>query len=437
VGKTAGEAVLISPHQVDMEELKFLTPALAEETRRKFGSPVYVYDERTLREQAARALAFPNAFGLTVRYAMKASSNAAILRIFDACGLHLDASSGWECERAIRAGIDAKKISLSTQEMPARDDLVRLRGHGIQFNACSLSQLETFGALFPGQEIGVRFNPGVGSGGTSKTNVGGPSASFGIWHEFIPAVREIVARHRLRVGRIHTHIGSGSDPLVWQRTADLSLDLVRQFPEVTILNLGGGYKVGRMAHEKTTDLQPIGRPILEKFQTLHAATGRAIRLEIEPGTFLLANSCALVTTIQDAVNTGPAGYSFLKLDAGMTEILRPSLYAAQHPLVVIPREKTGKVIPYVVVGHCCESGDLLTPSPKDSGELEPRELPEARIGDLCVIEGVGAYCSSMSAKNYNSFPEAAEVLLRENGQLALIRRRQTLEQILQNEVTPE
>ena len=419
-----------------MEELKFLSPALAEEARQKFGTPVYVYDERTLKAQATRALAFPNAFGLTVRYAMKASSNAAILRIFDTAGLHLDASSGWECERAIRAGIEAEKISLSTQEMPSRDEFVRLREKGIHFNACSLSQLETFGALFPGQEVGVRFNPGVGSGGTSKTNVGGPSASFGIWHEFIPAVREIVVRHRLRVIRIHTHIGSGSNPLVWQRTADLSLDLVRQFPEVTTLNLGGGYKVGRMAQEKTTDLKEIGRPILEKFNALHVETSRSICLEIEPGTFLLANSCALVTTIQDAITTGAAGYNFLKLDAGMTEILRPSLYAAQHPIIVIPGKTTGKSVPYVVVGHCCESGDLLTPSPKDSGELEPRELPEARIGDLCVIEGVGAYCSAMSAKNYNSFPEAAEVLLRETGELNLIRRRQTLDQILQNEIPP-
>jgi diaminopimelate decarboxylase len=417
-----------------MEELKFLSPALAEETRQKFGTPVYVYDERTLKAQAAQALAFPNAFGLTVRYAMKASSNAVILRIFDAGGLHLDASSGWECSRAIRAGIDAKKISLSTQEMPSRDDLVHLRGQGIHFNACSLSQLETFGELFPGQEIGLRFNPGVGSGGTSKTNVGGPSASFGIWHEFLPDVKEIVARHRLRVVRIHTHIGSGSDPVVWQRTADLSLNLVREFPEVTVLNLGGGYKVGRMTHEKTTDFSEIGQPILEKFKALHAETGRSIRLEIEPGTFLLANSCALVATIQDAVTTGKSGYNFLKLDAGMTEILRPSLYAAQHPIVLIPREPTGKVLPYVVVGHCCESGDLLTPSPKDSGELGPRDLPEVKIGDLCVLEGVGAYCSSMTAKNYNSFPEAPEVLLRENGELALIRRRQTLDQILQNEV---
>jgi diaminopimelate decarboxylase len=420
-----------------MEKLKFLTPAQAEEARAKFGTPVYVYDERTLKAQAAKALAFPQAFGLTVRYAMKASSNAAILRIFDACGLHLDASSGWECDRAIKAGIAANKISLSSQEMPARDDLVRLHESGIHFNACSLSQLETFGELFPGREVGVRFNPGLGSGGTSKTNVGGPSASFGIWHEWIPAVREIAARHDLRIIRIHTHIGSGSDPLVWQKAADLSLDLVRQFPDVTVLDFGGGFKVGRMDYEKTTDLGEIGRPVLEKIKALQAETGRSIRLEIEPGTFLLANSCSLVTTVQDVVNTGKGGYHFLKLDAGMTEVLRPALYASQHPIIVLPKKATGETVRYVVVGHCCESGDLLTPSAHDHEELGPRELPETQIGDLCVIEGTGAYCSSMTAKNYNSFPEAAEVLLRENGELALIRRRQTLDQIVQNEVPLE
>ena len=417
-----------------MEKLKFLTPEIAEEARARFGTPVYVYDERTLKAQAAKALAFPNAFGLTVRYAMKASSNAAILRIFDRCGLHLDASSGWECERAILAGINPERLSLSTQEFPARAQLERLQARGVQFNLCSLAQLETFGALFPGDAVGVRFNPGLGSGGTSKTNVGGPSSSFGIWHELVPQVREIVARHRLRVVRIHTHIGSGSDPAVWQRAADLSFDMVRQFPDATVLNLGGGYKVGRMADEKTTDLGEIGRPIVQKFKTLSEETGRALGLEIEPGTFLLANSCSLLATVQDVADTGAAGYHFLKLDAGMTEILRPSLYASQHPIVVIPRRPAAATRPYVVVGHCCESGDLLTPSPADSGELAPRELPVTQIGDLCVIEGAGAYCSAMSAKNYNSFPEAAEALLRENGELVLIRRRQTLEQIVQNEI---
>jgi diaminopimelate decarboxylase len=417
-----------------MEKLKFLTPVLAEKVRQTIGTPTYVYDERTLKKQAATALAFPNAFGLTVRYAMKASSNAAILRIFESCGLHFDASSGWECDRLLKAGIAANKISLSTQEMPGRADFVRLHKSGIHFNACSLSQLETFGTLCPGAEVGVRFNPGVGSGGTSKTNVGGPSASFGIWHEAIPTVRELAQKFGLRILRIHTHIGSGSDPFVWQKTADLSLDMVRAFPDVVTLNLGGGYKVGRMASEKTTDLTQIGQPILQKFQALQAETGRSIRLEIEPGTFLLANSCSLVTTIQDVVNTGREGYNFLKLDAGMTEILRPALYAAQHPIVIIPQKETSQTLPYVVVGHCCESGDLLTPSPENSGELAPRELTKAEIGDLCVVEGAGAYCSALSAKNYNSFPEAAEALVRENGELVLIRRRQTLDQIVQNEI---
>jgi diaminopimelate decarboxylase len=315
--------------------------------------------------------------------------------------------------------------------MPAKQDFLRLYEAGIQFNACSLSQLETFGALLPGREVGVRFNPGVGSGGTSKTNVGGPSASFGIWHELIPAVREIAEKHRLRIIRIHTHIGSGSDPLVWQKTAELSLNMVREFPDVTTLNLGGGYKVGRMSYEKTTDLGEIAQPILEKFKALH---GRSLKLEIEPGTFLLANSCSLVTTIQDVAHTGRDGYHFLKLDAGMTEILRPALYASQHPIVVLPQKETSQTAKYVVVGHCCESGDLLTPSPENHEELAPRELARAEIGDLCVIEGAGAYCSAMSAKNYNSFPEAAEVLLRENGELVLIRRRQTLDQIVQNEI---
>lgn len=415
-----------------METLKFLTPEQAEALRAQFGTPLYVYDERTLKAQAEKMLAFPNAFGLTVRYAMKASPNAAILRVFAGCGLHIDASSGHECQRALRAGIPAANISLSTQEFPV--DFAELYRTGICFNACSLSQLVQFGEAFPGGELGLRFNPGLGSGGTVKTNVGGPASSFGIWHEWLPPVQALVTRHGLRVVRIHTHIGSGSDPAVWQRVAQLSVKIVREFSNVTTLNLGGGFKVGRMHYEQATDLQEIGESVREALAELHAETGRQLHLEIEPGTFLLANSGAIVATIQDVVHTGEDGYHFLKLDTGMTEILRPSLYASQHPLIVLPRRDTEKIIPYVAVGHCCESGDLLTPAPEHHEVLSVRELPEAQPGDLCVIEGTGAYCAAMSAKNYNSFPEAPEVLLRENGELTLIRRRQTLEQLVQNEV---
>jgi diaminopimelate decarboxylase len=385
-----------------------------------------------LKARAREALAFPNAYGLTVRYAMKASPNAAIIRILTACGLHIDAGSGPECDRAMRAGVPAAHISLSTQEFPP--DFRRLFEAGVRFNACSLNQLRRFGEQFPGGELGLRINPGLGSGGTVKTNVGGPASSFGIWHEYRAEARAIVEEHGLRVVRIHTHIGSGSDPAVWQRVACLSLGMVREFPGVTTLNLGGGYKIGRMSYEQTTDLQVIGQPIRESLEELARETGRRIHIEIEPGTYLTANACSLLSTIQDIVDTGEEGYRFLKLDTGMTEILRPSMYASQHPLVVLPRFDSGGCLPYVAVGHCCESGDLITPAPEHHDVLHARELPEAQPGDLCVIEGAGAYCSAMSAKNYNSFPEAPEVLLRETGDVVLIRRRQTLDQVVENEV---
>ncbi len=411
-----------------------MTPEQAAEIRERFGTPVYVYDERSLRLAAESLLDFPHAYGLTARYAMKACSNAAILKFFDRFGLQFDASSGFECERAFQAGIDPEKISLSSQELA--DDFTRLLEKGIHFNACSLLQIERFGQRFPGHEIGLRFNPGLGSGSTNRTNTGGPAASFGIWHEHLEKIRELVRKFDLVVNLIHTHIGSGSDPALWQRAAGLSLDLVREFPHVRTLNLGGGFKVGRMPGEPSSDLSVVGQPVKAAFIQLYEETGRKIHLELEPGTYLMANAGSILTTVRDIVDTGQKGYKFLKLDTGMNDILRPSLYGAQHPIVLIsgPGQRGEQRENYAVVGHCCESGDLLTPQLGESELLAPREMDNAVVGDLCVIEGTGAYCSSLAASNYNSFPQSPEVLLQENGEPRLIRQRQTLDQILQNEV---
>lgn len=412
---------------------RFLDFTTAQFIAENFSTPCYVYDEATLLDRAQAALAFPNAFGLTVRYAMKAAPNAAILGLFDQQGLQIDASSGYEVRRALAAGIAAEKISLSTQELP--HDFAELVQLGIEVNACSLNQLQRFGQAFPGGRIGLRFNPGSGSGGNNRTNVGGPSSSFGIWHAWVDEVQAMVAQYQLEVVRIHTHIGSGSDPQVWQKVSTMSLDLVRQFPSVTTLNLGGGYKVARMPDEAGTDLQKCGAPVAEKFKEFAQATGRQIHLEIEPGTFLLANACALLSRVQDIVSTGPAGYDFLKLDTGMTELLRPSLYGAQHP-ISLPKAAGAErpLKSYMVVGHCCESGDILTPAPGDPELLSPRDLPEAQIGDVCVIDGAGAYCSAMATKHYNSYPEAAEVMLDEHQQPHLIRRRQAPQDLWMNEL---
>lgn len=429
---------------------EFLTPAQAKKCIEVAGgTPLYAYSLAKLAASADACLAFPNAYGLTVRYAMKACPNAAILQYFNSRSIHIDASSGYEVRRAIQAGVPASHISLSSQELPA--DFAELMELGIKVNACSASQLERIGQRYAGkgQKIGIRINPGVGSGGFSasttsfsKTNVGGPSSSFGIWHELVSdgTIGAIVDKYGLVVERIHTHIGSGSDPEIWQQVATKSLSFCRLWDTVMALNLGGGYKVGRNKGEVTTDLQVVGAPVAEAFRQFAAETGRELQLEIEPGTYLVAMAGALVASIQDKVmTTGEGSHIFLKLDAGMTDVLRPSLYGAIHPMTVLPgsgsEDDVGdEMESVVVVGHCCESGDLMTPKPGEPEDLAERELRKAEIGDILVMDGSGAYCSGMSAKNYNSFPEAPEVLV-DGDKVHLIRKRQTLEQVYQNEVT--
>ena len=407
----------------------FLTPAQAAQVRERFGTPCYVYDRPGLEDAARRALAFPNAFGLTVRYAMKANPNAAILKLFSSLGLHVDASSDHEVERALRAGVTPDRIQLTSQ-MPSRN-LVAIVERGVLYNACSLHQLEAYGKAFPGRDVCVRMNPGLGSGSTNRTNTGGPGSSFGIWHERLPDVQAIAARHGLHIRRLHSHIGSGSDPTVWQRVARLTLAIAAQLPEVTVVNLGGGFKVARVAGEAATDLQACGLPVVEEFRRFRDEHGRALHLEIEPGTYLVANAGAVVATCVDVVDTGAEGYTFAKLDTGMTEVARPSLYGAQHPIDVLAEAPRGDV---VFCGPCCESGDILTPAPGDPEALAPRAVPRPSAGDLVVIGGAGAYCAAMSTINYNSYPQAPEVMLEPDGTLTLLRKRQTFEQMLANEV---
>ncbi len=408
----------------------FLSPAEAAAVRERFGTPCYVYDRARLEAAARTALAFPAPFGFTLRYAMKANPCRAVLRVFDGLGLHFDASSDHEAARALDwAGIAPEKIQLTSQ-MPSRQ-LERLIAQGVRYNACSLHQLDRFGAACPGGMVSIRVNPGLGSGSTNRTNTGGPGSSFGIWHERLDEALALAARHGVTIAQLHTHIGSGSDPAVWKRVARLSLEIAVRLPDVTTVNLGGGFKVARVPGEHAADLADIGRHVRQELLEFRDRTGRALHLELEPGTFLVANAGCVVASCVDVVDTGGEGYRFAKLDTGMTEITRPSLYGAQHPIDVLAERAAA---PVVFVGPCCESGDILTPAPGDPEALAPRLMPVPAIGDLVVIGGAGAYCAAMSTINYNSYPQAPEVLRDLDGSLRLVRRRQTLEQVWANEV---
>ena len=409
--------------------MPLLTADQAARVRERFGTPCYVYDASALEATARQLLDFGAPFGFTLRYAMKANPSRRILDLFRDLGLHIDASSDWEVERALRAGFAPDRIQLSSQ-MPS----TRLAEHvrrGVRLNACSLHQLEQIGQAAPGHAIAVRMNPGLGSGSTKRTNTGGPASSFGIWHEYLSDVKALAAKHRLTLRTLHTHIGSGTDPEVWRRAARMSLELAAALADVTVVNLGGGFKVGRMPEEASADMTDVAAHVARELVGFRERHGRALHLEIEPGTFLVANAGAVVATCIDVVDTGKDGYLFAKLDTGMTEITRPSLYGAQPPIDVLA---TGReTAATVFVGPCCESGDILTPAPGDPESLAPRWVPRPRVGDLVVVGGAGAYCSAMSTLNYNSYPQAPEVMLERDGSLHLIRERQTLDQMLENE----
>ncbi|MCU0856825.1 MAG: diaminopimelate decarboxylase [Pontiellaceae bacterium] len=415
--------------------LPFASDSLLIAIADEYGTPLYVHDENSYRRYGREALAAPNAFGLSVRYAMKANSHRAILSIFDSMGIGIDASSGYEVRRALAAGIAPDRIKLTSQQVLPAGILKELVELGVVFNATSLLQLRRFAELFPGNAcpLSVRINPGLGSGHNNRTNTAGRGASFGIWKDYLPEVLNIANQSSLTISRLHSHVGSGSDWRVWQKAARMTLDIARDMPDVRTVNLGGGYRIDRMTPENSMDFQTAFSPVKEAFEEFAAETGRELLLEIEPGSYLAANSCILLSRINDIVDTGVDGYRFLKLDASMTELLRPMIYGDRHSIRLLAR-KDAATTSYVVVGMCCESGDLFTPKQGNPEEIDTVLLPEAETGDFVAVMGAGAYSAAMSVKNYNSRPACAEVMILSDGSHRLITRAQDVEEIWSREL---
>lgn len=421
-----------------IEELKFLSPPEVRSIAEEFGTPVYVYDEQSMVSAERAMSSLPSAYGLTVRYSLKACPSQAIIRVFDRLGTAFDASSVWEALRAVRAGVDSARILLTAQEAVFDDKLRELIEAGLEFDAGSIGQLERFGAAFPGRQVSIRLNPGFGSGLVNRLTSGGPNSSFGIWHEELPEVKRVLEAYDLELVRVHSHIGSGHHWDVLIRAARVLLDAAREFPQVTAIDLGGGYRVTSLLDDPEYDHEEWAVVLADEMRAFAEETGRELRLELEPGTALMANSGSIITRVLDVVSTGADGHAFVKIDGGLTEIIRPSYYGAIHPLVSVPSEggQRSGTDTYVVAGHCCIAGDVLTPAHGEVEKLAPVLLSSTEPGDFLVIERGGGYASSMALKNFNSFPEAPEVLRRADGSLVAIRVRQTLDQLVANERIP-
>ena len=375
-----------------------------------------------MKKNCQNILKFPHSHNLIVRYAIKANPHKCLLQIIDKQGLHFDASSEYEVERCLLAGIKPEKIQLTSQQMPYTY-WHRIINDNVFFNASSLAQLEEFGKRKEGGELSIRINPGKGSGHSKKTNVAGVYSSFGIWYENINKIKEITKKYNLKITKIHTHIGSGIDEKIWQEVAEMTCQWVKEFKYIHTVNLGGGFQVDRYKQAQGFNLDKIGKTIDNILVKLSKKMKRKLTLEIEPGTLIVAKSGTLICRIDDIINDKRQNedINIIKLNTGMDIICRPTLYNSSHPIITFSKSSQQKK--YMIVGHCCESSDVFLPETYKSQKDENFFLlPECNINDLILIEGVGAYCSSMSLKDYNSFPTANEFLLTKSNTLILIKK---------------
>lgn len=395
-----------------------------------YETPVYVYSEEKLEKAADDFLAFPSSFWHKVRYAMKANANINILKIFRNKWLKIDCSSEYEAFRALNAWFEPKEIQISGQETP--HDLEKLLDLWVFIVATSLEQIKAIWKIKKWIKIWVRINPGMWSGAFKAISTWWETSAFGIWHEYIPDIKRIADKYDLKISKIHIHIWSENTPESWTNSANIWLEFVRQFDDATTLDMWWGFKMAIMPYEKTADLQAIWKSVAQKFEDFYKETGRKIKLEVEPGKYLVINSCCLVAKVDSIIDTWKDWYKFIRTNTWMTEMPRVAMYWVQQPITIINDSKEKE--DYVVVGHCCESGDVLTTKLYDQEIIETVSLNKASVWDIIVFDGTWAYNASMSMKNYNSFPEAWELLIGDSWEIVEIRKRQKLKDIWKNEI---
>jgi diaminopimelate decarboxylase len=440
-------------YEVESMTMKHFGPTKLDATlipkiARLWGTPVYLHDQAYIENSCEQLLNMPNAYGLHVRYAMKANSDRTVLRVVTNKGLDLDCSSLEEVARAFAAGIPYARMMLTTQEVPAgkeRAELEEMIKAGLRYNVCSMTQFQLI-ADFAGAnnvDLSIRVHPGAAGGGESATrDTGSEYSCFGVHLNDVPTVKALADEKGLRFTQVHVHIGSGGDPEKWRENIDRELGFVRTyFPDATTVSFGGGLKVARMPGEKQADIASLGAYATQRITEFRESTGRELQMEIEPGTFVVANSGHIVTRIIDKKLTNEM--NFLIVDGGMELLTRPLLYGSEHPIAIVRHDgallsSEYDQVPveglksFGIVGRCCESGDSVRLD--GDGNIVPVMIAEPEIGDFVVIGGTGAYSESMSPENYNSHRKPGAVMKTRSGELVLIRKKQLREQLVQNEL---
>jgi len=386
----------------------------------KYGTPLYVYDEMTLRRACRDMRNLLPGKNFRVSYSAKANSNIELMRIIHGEDIDADAMSPGEIYMQQAAGFTNGQILFIPNNVSA-DEMRYAAGQDILISVDSLSQLELFGKVAPGGNVAVRFNPGVGLGHHEKVVTAGKKTKFGVQKEYIDEVKSLLKKYNLKLTGINQHLGSFvlvKEPFL-AGVREL-LEIAVEFPGLSFIDLGGGFGVPYKPDDPRLDLADLSTG-LDKMLTefLSGYDNKDVLFRIEPGRYIAAE-CGILLGTAHAVKTN-YGNKYIGTDLGFNVIMRPILYDSYHEIHIAKKDGSGgKTETCTVVGNICENGDIIA---KD------RLLPQADEGDIVAVQTAGAYCFSMSS-NYNCRLRPAEVLINADGTDRLVRRRETFEDLM-------
>lgn len=385
----------------------------------QYGCPLYVYDSAVIERQYKRITDAFKVKNLKINYACKALSNINILKFFKELGAGLDTVSVQEVELGIHAGFAPQEI-IYTPNCVSLEEIQEAVDFGVKINIDNISILEQFGQAHIDVPVCIRINPHIMAGGNHKTSVGHIDSKFGISIHQMPLVHRIIEATGIKVEGVHMHTGSDIlDPDVFLFGAEILLKIAREFPNLEYIDFGSGFKVPYKEGDIETNIEELGEKISERFNEFCREYGQDITLMFEPGKFLVSESGSFLVQVNVVKQT--TSTVFAGIDSGLNHLIRPMFYNAYHRITNVSKPE-GKARFYTVVGYICET---------DTFGIN-RRIAEIHEGDILCIHNAGAYCFSM-ASNYNSRFRPAEVLIYK-GKPFLIRKRETMEDLLRNQV---
>jgi len=392
-------------------------------TAHEYGTPLYVYNADSITEQYNKLKQAFKGSNTSFFYACKALTNVNILKHVKRLGANIDCSSINEIHLAIYAGFEPEQI-IFTSNGVLFDEVEEAVSIGVHLNIDNLSTLKKFGKKYGGKyPASVRLRPNIMAGGNINIATGHENSKFGIPIEQIDDIIELMNNYNIHINGLHIHSGSDiNDQGVYIREVEVMMDFIAKFPDVEFIDLGGGLKVPYDLHDQETDINQLALRLNALFAKYKRKNGEPYQIWFEPGKFLVSKCGYLVARVNVIHDTAAA--TFVCLDTGFNHLIRPMLYGAYHRIGNLSNENDDK-LPYHVVGNLCETDTFA----------ENRMLPKISEGDYMVFYNAGAYGFEMSM-NYNARFKPAEVLV-EEGEARLIRRRDTVKDLLRNQVEVE